>query len=167
MIAEIQTGLSSLSVAVGLLKTINAGATQVAINEVKISLQEEIFKAQNALTAAQAAQTAALERIRELEHEVMQLKDWKAESKRYQLTPVDQTAFVFMHKPGMEGGEPPHWLCENCFRKGHAASLQYRGTHAHQGGMGIMAIWGCNACDGKIAVNRFSSPSAPPPAGQA
>lgn len=166
MLSEISMGLSSLKAASDILKGLNAANTIVAINEVKIELQERVMEAREALSAAHEAQTTTLQRIRELEQEIMQLKDWEAEKRRYQLNAIDRGAFAYMLKAGMENGEPPHWLCANCFGKRHKSFLQFKGQDARSpvpgsNSRGDHSNYGCDTCKGAVKVYYTRNPSTP------
>lgn len=160
MLGEIAAGLSSLKAAADLIKSLNATSTQAVINEVKIGLQERVFEAREALATAQAAQAVALQRIHDLEQEIVQLKDWEREKQRYQLRAVDTGAFAFMPKPGMENSEPPHWLCANCFHRHQKSFLQFKGPDTNpRGGRTGYVIYGCDACKSLMKVAYTVSPS--------
>lgn len=124
-ITEISAGLSSLKAAFGIAKGLNAAATQASINEVKVELTQHILEAQAALTAAYEAQSATAERIRELEQEIVRLKDWKADKQRYELKDTGQGTPAYAPKAGMENGEPSHWLCPACYQQGKKSILQH------------------------------------------
>lgn len=165
MLGEISAGLSSLKAASDIIKGLNAANTLTAINEVKIGLQERVMEAREALTAAQEAQSTSLQRIRDLEQEIVQLKDWEAEKQRYQLNAIDRGAFAYMLKPGMENGEPPHWLCANCFGKRHKSFLQFKGQDARSpvtgGSRGDHSNYGCDTCKGAVKVYYTRNPLTP------
>lgn len=162
MLAEISAGFSSLKAASDIIKGLNAANTQAAINEVKISLQERIFEAHAALSAAQTAQATTLQRISELEQEIMQLKDWEREKQRYQLNAIDRGAFAYVPKPGMDSSEPPHWLCANCFNRGQKSFLQFKGQDAMPGGgRGDHSTYACDACKSSVKVFYTRNPSKP------
>ena len=141
MLGEIAAGLSSLKAAADIVKGLNAASTQAAINEVKIGLQGHIIEAREALSAAQETQTASLQRIRELEQEIVQLKNWESDKQRYQLGAIGGGATAYMLKPGMENGEPPHWLCANCYSAGKKSFLQPKGRFQRD------YVFKCSACD--------------------
>jgi len=124
-----------------------------------VELYGQIYAAHQSALAAQVAQSALLKEKQELEQQLASLKNWESEKQRYQLTDIDGTAFVFAHKPGMEGDEPPHWLCEKCFRDGHAETLQLKGFIEQMGMQGLRARWRCNDCGGEILVSRSRRPS--------
>lgn len=123
MLGEIAAGLSSLKAASDIIKGLNAANTQAAINDVKISLQERIFEARDALSAAQDAQSVSLQRIRDLEKEVATLKAWDADKERYKLTELRPGVVCCALKEGMEKGEPSHRLCASCYNGGHKSFL--------------------------------------------
>lgn len=154
MIAEIKTGLSSLQTALGLAKTLNAAATQAAINDVKLELQDHIFAARQALAAAD-------DRIRELEQQIVQFEHWEGEKKRYRLRAIDVHAFAYMLEPGMENGEPPHWLCQPCFENRKRSVLQFLNANERAANMGIQARWGCSVCKGGVSVYFQREPAIP------
>lgn len=162
MLGEISTGLSSLKAAMDILKGLNAANTVATINEVKISLQERVMEAREALTAAHETQAVSLQRIRQLEQEIMELKDWEREKQRYQLQAIDRGVFAYMPKSGMENGEPPHWLCPNCFGKRHKSFLQFKGQDTRLGGgRGDHSTYGCDGCKSTVKVFYTRNPSTP------
>lgn len=153
MIGEIGAGLGSLKAAADILKGLNAAHTQAAINEVKISLQGHIFEAREALSAAQEAQATALGRVRELEMEIVQLKDWEAEKQRYQLEKLPPGILIRRLKPGMENGEPPHEICANCYNKDVKSLLHVTGQ-----GNG-RTHWKCHSCGFDERSGTFNAPA--------
>ena len=132
VIAEIGAGLTSLKAALELAKAINVVAGEAKLNDVKIGLQSNILDAQEALSNAREAHTADVDRIRNLEQELVRLKDWEADKQRYQLEEVVVGAFAYSPKPGMENGEPRHRLCANCFQQGEKSFLSRRPTNARE-----------------------------------
>jgi hypothetical protein len=164
-LAEITAGFEALKAAAGLVQALSASATQATINEVKLELQQRLLDAQTALFAAQQIQTAATERVSDLEQEIVRLKDWKGEKQRYKLHPIDVGSVAYVPKPGMENGEPPYWLCASCFEEGHRSILQYQRNVT--GGGGAKSIYKCGRCQNELAVFWHYSPAQPyvPPQG--
>lgn len=162
MLVEITAGLNSLKSAADLVKGLSAIATQTAINDVKLTLQNHIFEAKEALSAANEAQTATLEVVRKLEQEIVRFKDWEADKQRYELKAIDRGSFAYMLKPGMENGEPPHWLCANCFNRRQKSFLQFKGQDRDKsGGRGITSTYGCDGCKGTVTVYYTRNPLTP------
>lgn len=152
MFAEIATGIQSLNAAMGLLKTLNAASNQAAINEVKLELQARLFEARDALSAAQDAQATALERIRELEQEIVKLKDWEGEKQRYELKEVASGSFAYSLKSTMAGAEPPHWICPKCYQDGVKSILQKEPGSLTKTQLNIPTTYACARCPTKIAM---------------
>ena len=155
MLAEIASGLSSLKTMKDIVQGMNAAKGEAAVNTVKIELQGLILDAQQGLFAAQEAQSTDARRIAELEQEIVRLKDWSAEKERYQLVDIWQGSVAYMPKPGMENGEPAHWLCSNCFNQGRKSFL------APQGQVGPHAVWKCNDCKGTMTISARVRPAYP------
>jgi hypothetical protein len=146
MIAEAIAGLSiftSLMDAAKGLKDINDATIR---NGAVIDLQEKIL-------AAQAQQTALVERIRELEEEVTGFKAWDAEKERYTPTDIGGGTFAYAFKKGMERGEPPHRLCVACYNKGQKGLLQGRGHDAFK-----RELVFCSGCKSELALGAKVAP---------
>jgi hypothetical protein len=87
-------------------------------------LTREILAAQGYAMEVVAAQSALLDRIRELEEEKAKLEAWNIEKQRYELKKIQAGVTVYALKPGMENGEEPHFICTNCYQHGQKSILQ-------------------------------------------
>ncbi len=161
MLGEISAGFASLKAALDIAQGLNAANTQALINEIKIDLQGHILEAQRALSSAQETQSTQTARIRNLEQEIMELKDWEGEKQRYHLKNIDRGAVAYVMKPGMENGEDPHWLCPNCFNRRQKSFLQYKGREHGSGREGMQSIFGCDACKSTLKVYYTRNPVTP------
>ena len=159
---EIGGAISGLKGALALVKGVKAVSEGLAVQDVQIELGQRIIEAQAALNAAMAAQTEAAERICELEQEIVHLKDWSAERERYHLVNADRGAFVYMPKPGMENGEPAHWLCTNCFNQGRKSFMLFKGQDVSRAGSrGNESTYGCDSCGSNLKVFYRAKPAYP------
>jgi hypothetical protein len=113
-------------------------------------LQEQIL-------SAQQEQAALLERVRELEKQMADLETWETEKQRYELKTVYPGGLARVMKSGMENGEPPHWLCANCYENRKKSYLQ---TSESRGG-GPIAVWRCPAFNSSIRVRYDIYPEKP------
>jgi hypothetical protein len=84
----------------------------------------KLIDAQSTVLASQQEQLTLTKRIGELEKEIAELKNWDRERERYQLTTITRGILAYRVKPGMEGDEPSHDLCTNCFDQGKKSILQ-------------------------------------------
>ena len=158
MIAEISAGLSSMKAAKDVLQAFNGVQTAIAVQEVKFTLQSLILDAQQGLFAAQEAQSADVRRIADLEQEIVRLKDWSAEKDNYELCDAGRGAMVYMPHSGMDDGQPPHWLCANCFNHGRKSLMQFKGQERSQSLGGPEANYGCDACKAAFRVSIRVTP---------
>ncbi len=104
---------SMLDMAKG-LKDINDTAVR---NGVIVELTEKIM-------AAQAAQAALISKVAELEKELVRFETWEAEKQRYDLYEIKKGRFTRRLKESMEGSEPPHHICAQCYNRGVKSILQ-------------------------------------------
>lgn len=114
---SITAALGGLKAASELAKAIIQIKSEVDRNAKVIELQSVILSAQSSAIAAQSEQFAMLEEVRKAKEEVAAMKDWDAEKKRYKLATPYSGVTVFALQKAMSNGEPPHYLCANCFRQ--------------------------------------------------
>jgi hypothetical protein len=147
MVAEVYAGLSAFKAMFDMakgLKDINDAAIR---NGAVIELQEQIL-------AAQEQQSTLIDRIHTLEEEVAHLKAWDGEKKRYELKDVySGGAIVYSLKPEERDGEPPHWLCTNCYQQ-HQKSILQRAEHS-----GATWAFRCPRCHSAVHA-AWEGPSA-------
>jgi hypothetical protein len=116
--------LASLKSAFDISKAMIGIRDAVVINEKVVELQRVILAAQSDAMAAQSDQFALLERVRSLEQQIAEMKDWDTEKQRYDLKQVDIGAFAYSLKSDAGGSEPPHWICTTCYKNDKNSILQ-------------------------------------------
>jgi hypothetical protein len=121
MVGEVVAGLGAVKTAFDIAKGLKDIDNATARNAAVIDLQEKLL-------TAQAAQSALVERIRELEAEKTKLEKWEAEKGRYQLQKLPPGVFVYSLKNESAGGEPPHRLCSKCYQHNKKSILQESGN---------------------------------------
>lgn len=124
-----------------------------AVSEVNADL----ISAQAAAIASQKNELTLTQRVRELEQEVMALKNWEREAERYLLTEIAGGTYAYRLKPGMENGEPPYSLCTHCFGNPKKEPLQ---AGPRVGNMNTLRCVGCNATF--FPTGTLRKPSPPP-----
>jgi hypothetical protein len=94
--------------------------------ERQIEFQGKIIEAQNALFALQDERTTLVQTIRDREEEIAHLKAWATEKKRYELKDISsgQGSSAYVIKSEMQGPEPLHCICANCYENGEKRILQ-------------------------------------------
>ena len=125
----------------------------------------KITALQSVLAEAQTSQLALLEqnssllKIKtELEKEITRLETWANESKRYQLHEIQSGVVAYALKESHANGEPPHWLCANCYNNEQKSVLN-RGKVG-----GIDHTYTCPrpGCGSAIIVTSSSTPKYVP-----
>ena len=144
MVAEAIAGLSAIKTAFDLargLKDIHDAANR---NAAVIELQDKIL-------TAQQAQSALIERIRDLEAEVASFESWEAQKNRYKLEKLPPSIFVYTLKPEMASGEPEHHICAKCYEHRKRSILHGMGKE------GGIETFHCRECDSKFYIGSFES----------
>lgn len=95
--------------------------TMAEVQAKAIELNAKILSAQHELFAANAAQSQFIERIRELEEQIANKEAWNAQKQRYRLATPYSGVTAFALQKAMSNGEPPHYVCANCFQGGKLA----------------------------------------------
>ncbi len=119
------TGLKTAAdIAIGISKL----KTMTEVTAKAIELQQVILSAQSDALAAQSAQFSLIERIRDLEDELTEMKAWETEKQRYKLITPWTGSLTYGLKESMKGAEPPHYLCTNCYEDGRKSILNHNGN---------------------------------------
>ncbi len=129
-IAAVAGVMSALKGAQDIAKATLGLRDAALVREKVIELQGAILAAQSGAFEAHTAQTALLERVRELEKQVADLEAWKAEKQRYELKEVAPGAFAYALKADEQGAEPAHRICAGCYEHRRKSILQ-RTTSIH------------------------------------
>ena len=140
----VATGLmefaGSLATAAKLLKSlkdlVSAPDAKAQVSE----LYDVIISSQASALQMLANERSMLEEIGELKAQLSRVQAWETEKQRYRLaTPISGVTCYALQK-SMSNGEPPHYICGNCYQNGKRSMLAYS-TSAN----GFIAIV-CAAC---------------------
>lgn len=96
------------------LKSINDAVVR---NEAVIGLQEQIL-------SAQEEYATLLQKVRSLEAEVADLKNWESEKLRYEYQRLNPGVHIPTLKADVAGPAGPHHLCPACYEQGKKSILQ-------------------------------------------
>jgi len=123
-ITAINTVLSSLNtlkqMATALIDLRDGRALALKVREfngVLIDAQTQIF-------AVNEERSALIERVRDLEKQIADLEHWDAEQQRYELKCIAAGSFAYGVKAAMQGEEPAHHICANCYQHRKKSILQ-------------------------------------------
>lgn len=118
MSGELVIGLGLFKSALDLLKTLKDVNDTAARQGIAIELGGKIL-------AAQEQQASLIEQIDTLKAEITSFETWDAEKQRYELKPLGNAGvFAYSLKPAHENGEPPHWICPDCYQDRKKRILQ-------------------------------------------
>lgn len=135
MYGEIIAAVQSAKALADLVKAANSLSNHTQMLAAVHSVQEKLSDAITAHLASQEKQAALIERVRELEKQIAEVENWESQMQRYALFNFPTGALVYAVKPGMEQGEPTHYLCVSCVDKKQKSTLQPKGRY----------LW-CTAC---------------------
>jgi len=139
VIPEIAGAINALKGASDIAKGMLAFKFDTEMSAKVMDLNRIILDVQQQVMAANESYSAATSRIKELEAELAKLNNWEQEQQRYQLHSLVPGTLVYRIKPDMQGTEPPHDICPNCYQKGAKSILQegrsqgsyFSGTHIY------------------------------------
>jgi hypothetical protein len=151
-VAEIGAAVSGIKATLDIVKAMTGLRDAEAFRSKSIELQTSILDSLDQAIAAREAYSEQLERVRILEAEVSALKDWGKERDKYEMKSVGQGSTVYMLKPEARNGEPPHWLCPNCFARGKKSFFSGTGTM-------VLRRWSYVCADCKTSIAAEESPT--------
>lgn len=131
MFAEISAAVTSAKTALDIAKAAhglsNYNELVTAVSEVNAKLVEATV-----VTLASLEKQAALtSEIAELKEKLREAEDWEGQMKRYKLHTFPTGALAYALQPGMEEGQPMHYLCTACVDKKKKTTLQPDGRALH------------------------------------
>jgi hypothetical protein len=124
MYAEISAAIASAKAALDIAKAAhgltNYSELVAAVSEVHAKLVDATVVA----LASLEKQSALNSEIADLKNKLRQVEDWECQMKRYKLHEFPTRALAYALQPGMEQGEPLHYLCTSCVDKKQKSTLQ-------------------------------------------
>lgn len=149
--ASIAATISGLKTIGDLVNTILDAKTSNAINTAVSEVQSHLLSVQREALAANSEQFSMIEEIRNLKEKIAEMEAWGAEKQRYHLTSPWQGTVVYSLKESLSNGEPPHWICTNCYNDGMKSILTQQ-----QDGNGVVSFL-CPKCKTSFrAIGRHS-----------
>ena len=126
-IDSINSAIQGVKVASEIIKGLVESKSSAALKERVGELQAALIDIQGGVLLAQSEQAALIQAKRNLEEEVVRLKNWDRQRARYKLTPLwEGVSLVYALQEAMSDGEPPHYLCTKCYEGGARMILQSR-----------------------------------------
>jgi len=153
---------ASLNAAISIAKAMKDIHDASIVQSKVWELQGVIIETQQSVFAAQQERAALIERVGELEKLVTDLKNWEAEKQRYELKTLPNSGVMaYAPKAGMQGAEPLHYICANCYQDGQKSILQPETRSP-----GRSNVFICNRCSAELYAHGMrhmetSRPSKP------
>jgi len=147
-LGTISAAVNSLHTASKIAQGLMSLKTLAEVQSVAIDLNQKIIAAQGDIFAAQAAQSALIQRVSGLEEEITKMRNWEEQKQRYKLAePWGNGGFVYGVEESRKGSEPAHWICTKCFDDGRRSILQPRPDK------GLWLHMTCPSCNSSIPTN--------------
>lgn len=103
----------------------------VSLQEQKIAMLAEIAAIQSNQIAMTEKNQSLLEDNDKLRKEIARFEDWDRQMTRYKLHSPWGNAVVYSLIESRSTGEPPHWLCAQCYEKHKRSFLYPRHVTSH------------------------------------
>lgn len=120
----IQGAVTALKGAGDIAQGLSKLNTMAEVQAKAIELQQIILSAQSYALTAQAEHFSLLEKIRQLEKELTDIKAWESEKQRYELKELKSGVFAYALKEQTNPSEPAHNICASCYEHGKKSVLQ-------------------------------------------
>lgn len=143
-LATIQTTISSLKAAFDIAKGISDVKTAAEVQAKMIELQQIILTAQESALKANADQFELISELKKAKEDLQNASNWAEEKSRYVLykgKSVSGGVVYGLLKSRAKEGEPPHFICPECYEFGRKSILMNSG--AERSGF---TNWVCNKC---------------------
>lgn len=155
-ISEIMAAWQSLKVAGDIAKGLIDLKTMAEVQTKTAELNQMILAAQNDLFAANATHASLVEEIGELKERLLRMESWDAQKKRYKLVAVSAGATAYALQKSMSDGEPPHYLCANCYENGKRSILNAGHSMRALGGYTVVLICTAPTCKATMDTGALS-----------
>jgi hypothetical protein len=124
--------MSAIAAALASFNTLkNIAQTMIGLHDTQalqlkvIEFNSAIIDAQGKIFSVNEERSTLIERVRDLEQQITNLKNWETEKQRYELKQVAYLgSAAYVIKPEMRGTEPPHCICAACYEHGKKRILQ-------------------------------------------
>lgn len=131
MIAEIKAALSAAKVTKELASALVDARDATKRNELVIEFQSSMLDLQAKMFAINSTYEGLLTVKKDIEAELMKLKDWEVEKEKYYLSRIRDSVFVYTLKESENSSSPNHWLCPNCFEERTKSIITKRSEHGN------------------------------------
>lgn len=151
MASEFASMLTSAKAAIDIVKYISTLKTDFTVKEKTIELYDIILRLYDSISFHYTEYNKIVQLNVELEEEIMNIKQWDRQRKKYMLKEIDTGVFVYVHKNPKSSVSDKHWVCANCFDNEQKESVlqnKKRGNIPNH-------IYYCPQCKNEISIKNL------------
>jgi hypothetical protein len=143
-----QSYVAAFGLALKGIETIKGMVTTPDAKKQASELFEIILSGQRSALEESVKQRTLLETVRDLEEKLRSLETWDREKQRYALVPAVPGGPAYAIKKSASDGEPPHFICPNCYEERRKRHLVDSIQHPPRKGEGRQRLGlECSACE--------------------
>jgi hypothetical protein len=124
MYAEISAAVASAKTALEIAKAAHGLSNYKELVAAVSEVNAKLVDATVVTLASLEKQSALNSEIAALKEKLREVENWESQMKRYRLHAFPTGALAYALQPGMEQGEPLHYLCASCVDKKQKSTLQ-------------------------------------------
>jgi glutamate 5-kinase len=133
VIPEILSATQATQSLFTLLKAANKLANYNELVAAVAEVSGKLMAAHQAGAALQEKNSLLAEEVGALKEEIASLKTFELEKERYSLAEIGTGVYAYVLKESAANGDPPHWLCVNCYSQGKKSILHSKQTITRSG----------------------------------
>lgn len=148
MFSEITAAITSAKAALDIAKA-SHGLTNY--NELVAAVYEvnaKLLDATAVALASQEKQASLASEVADLKEKLREIENWEGQMNRYVLHAFPTGALAYAVQPGMEQGQPLHYLCASCVDKKQKSTLQPQDR-----------VLRCSVCKTEIEIQEYVRPT--------
>ena len=151
MIAELLGAAQSVQALSTLISAANGLSNYNELVAAVSEVNTKLMQANAVALSSQEKQSSLAAKIKELEQEVMSLKNWESEKQKYELKEIARGVFARTDKNFVGTLQSAHKFCATCFEKHIKSPLQQESVTE-----GRQLSLTCHTCKAKIIYRHYS-----------
>lgn len=153
MIMESTAFVTALGHATNIAKALINAHDEVNRTNLAIEFNAALIDVQTKHMAVIEKNQSLLQANETLNKQLAAYDKWEQEKTRYMLAQLPSGGFVYIRDPAQQPGDPPHWLCTNCYESRYKSVLQLAIPKTGE------PYWFCPKCENKV-LSRGMWPQA-------
>ena len=117
-----------------------------------LSLSGVALSSQQAYSQLLQQNETLMQKAKDLQHEIDEMKDWSSEKEKYELRSPGGICSVYVPKEAAEPHQETHYLCATCYESGAKSILQL--TLMPPSLYGKVNTWKCFSCSTEVFIPK-------------